>query len=283
MNIFVTGGTGFVGSHFVQQALVAGHRVLAQRRATSSKPRIPLLHPPEWIDNDLQEGEAAALKQADALVHFAAHTVNPPYDRVDSCLQWNLIATLSLFEQARLAGIKRFLVAGSCFEYGRSGERYEAIPTNAPLEPTNSYAVSKAAASIALIQWAEEHKVELEILRIFHVYGEGEAETRLWPMLRKAALAGDDLPMTLGAQIRDFMPVEGVARLFLERLTSQASPAERQTVFNLSGGHPCSIKDFAEHWWRAFAATGELRIGAIPYRDREVMRYVAGPRMLEVH
>lgn len=69
------------------------------------------------------------------LVHLAAHTGNVPYDTLTNCLRWNLMAVVALFEQARLDGIRRYVVAGSCFEYGKSGERYEEISTDALLEP----------------------------------------------------------------------------------------------------------------------------------------------------
>jgi nucleoside-diphosphate-sugar epimerase len=171
-------------------------------------------------------------------------------------------------------------VAGSCFEYGKSGERYTEIPTNAPLEPTNSYAASKAAASIALLQWAEEHKLSLEILRVFHVFGEGEPETRFWPSLQRAALAGEDFPMTAGEQIRDFLPVEEVAEAILSRATWVDNQYFKPNVYNLTSGKACSIRSFAEHWWRFWGANGQLLPGKVSYRDGEVMRYVAGPNHL---
>ena len=276
MNIALTGGTGFIGSHFLNQALTAGHTVWAIRRSPSSKTRIPIAQQPSWLDAQLDEVKAEELQGCEVLVHLAAHTGNVPYDSLANCLRWNLIAVLALFEQARLAGIRRFVVAGSCFEYGRSGERYAAIPTDAPLEPTNSYAASKAAASIALCQWAEEHQLQLEILRVFHVYGEGEAETRFWPSLRRAALAGEDFPMTEGQQIRDFMSVQTVAQIILERVSISDSCAPVVKVFNLSSGEPKSIRTFAESFWHNWSAKGQLIFGSLPYRDGEVMRYVPG-------
>ena len=282
MKIALTGGTGFIGSHFLNQALAAGHTVLSIRRSLTSKTRIPLDRQPDWLDRQLDEVSAEDLKGCDLLVHFAAHTANVPYDSLANCLRWNLMAVLTLFEQARLAGIQRFLVAGSCFEYGRSGERYSEIPTNAPLEPMNSYAASKAAASIALRQWAEEHQLSLEILRVFHVYGEGEAETRFWPMLRRAAWAGDNFLMTAGEQIRDFMAVEDVAHLFLERAILPAYFNQALKVFNLSSGNPSSIRSFAEYWWKFWNAKGKLLPGILPYRSHEVMRFVAGADLIEV-
>jgi nucleoside-diphosphate-sugar epimerase len=282
MKIFITGATGFIGSHVVNQALAAGHDVLALRRSPTSSPRIPLEQQPQWLNRSLDEVKAEDFKDCEVLVHLAAHTGNVPYDTLTNCLRWNLMAVVALFEQARLAGIRRYVVAGSCFEYGHSGERYESIPTDAPLEPTNSYAASKAAASIVLCQWAEEHGLSLDLLRVFHAYGEGEAESRLWPSLRRAALAGNDIPMTAGEQIRDFLPVEDVASTFLDKALEPACAGQSSRIYNLTSDHPCSLRSFAEHWWQVWRASGRLVFGAMPYRAGEVMRYIPGPELLPI-
>ena len=280
MKILLTGGSGFIGSHFLNQALAAGHKVRALRRSPISKPRIPILRQPEWLERQLDQVSVADLEGCDVVVHLAAHSVQYPIDTLANCLHWNLIAVLALFEQARLAGVQHFIVAGSCFEYGRSGERYDAIPTDAPLEPTNSYAASKAAASIALRQWAEQHQLSLEILRVFHVFGEGEAETRFWPSLRRAALAGEDFSMTGGEQIRDFLAVESVAATFLQRAIAENPERTRFKLFNLSSGDPCTLRVFAEHLWEQMGAKGRLLLGKVKYRPDEVMNYIAGPEIL---
>ncbi len=230
----------------------------------------------------LDEVTADDLKGCDVLVHLAAHTGNVPYDTLANCLRWNLMAVVALFEQARLAGIRRYVVAGSFFEYGHSGERYEAIPTDAPLEPTNTYAASKAAASIALCQWAEEHQLSLDLLRVFHVYGEGEAESRLWPTLRRAALAGEDVPMTAGEQIRDFLAVEGVAKTFLEQANKADDEKGTVRTFNLTSGDARSLRSFAERWWRIWNAQSRLQFGQLPYRHGEIMKYVPGSNLLVI-
>ena len=282
MKIALTGGTGFIGSHFLKQALAEGHNVLAIRRSSNSQPRIHLDQEPIWLDRQLDEVCSDDLEGCEVMVHLAAHTGNVPYDSLTNCLRWNLIAVLKLFEEARKAGIKRFIVAGSCFEYGRSGERYSEIPSDAPLEPTNSYAASKAAASIAFCQWAEEHQLYMEILRVFHVYGEGELESRFWPSLRRSALSGEDFSMTEGAQIRDFMLVDDVAQSFLRRSHPGERPLNHSKVINLSSGKPVSIREFAETWWKKWNARGSLHFGKVPYRRGEVMRYVPGANLLPI-
>lgn len=282
MNIALTGGTGFIGTHFLKLALADGHSVRAIRRTSESRPRIPISQQPDWLDRHIDQVTSEDLQGCDALVHLAAHTGNIPYDNLANCFYWNVSAVIALFEQARLAGIKRYIVAGSCFEYGASGERYDCIPTDAPLEPTNSYAASKSAASIALMQWAKEHKLHLEIIRVFHAYGDGELGTRLWPSLKRAAFGGLDFPMTKGEQVRDFIDVQQCAAIFLQRTTRLRQGNSRQLVFNMSSGNPQTILDFSRYWWNRWNATGDLLIGHLPYRKGEIMQYIPGPNILSL-
>ena len=283
MKIVVTGASGFIGSHFLQYTLSTGdHTVIAVRRNSLSQPRISLLKQPLWINRQLNEVEIDDFQGCDVLVHLATHTGNVPYDSLQNCIYWNCNAVLDLLETARIAGVKSFIIAGSCFEYGKSGNRYSYIPTDAPLEPSNSYATSKALASIAIRQWAEEHRVALEILRVFHVYGEGELFTRFWPSLRSAALEGRDFPMTNGEQLRDFQPVTSVARVFLDRALHVSSLVNHFNIFNLSSSSPLTIKDFAIQQWKLFDARGDLLFGKLPYRSSEVFSFLPGPNLLEL-
>jgi nucleoside-diphosphate-sugar epimerase len=272
--IFVTGGTGFIGSHFLRAAVAGGYDILALARSPESRPRIALERPPQWLSRPMHEVEASDLVGCDTLVHLAAHAVVPPHDSLENCLHWNLMVPLKLFHVAARAGVTRFVVAGTCFEYGRAGMRYEYIPPDAPLEPTGAYAASKAAASIAFGVFAAQVGVRLSIHRIFQVFGEGEAEGRLWPSLMSAALAGDDLPLTAGEQIRDFVPVEQVASQLLAACHDEAVERCQAKVTNIGTGRAQTVRAFAEHCWLQWKARGKLRFGELPYRAGEVMRYV---------
>ncbi|WP_168564679.1 NAD-dependent epimerase/dehydratase family protein [Crateriforma spongiae] len=274
MKLFVTGATGFIGSHLVNQAHAAGHEVIGLRRLPTSKPRITLAKQPTWIDSALDEVPESAFSGCDAVVHLAAHTANVPYDTLENCIRWNVLAPLTLFRTAISAGIDRFVVAGSCFEYGRSGERYEFIPPDAPLEPTHSYPASKAAASIAFSQLAIEENLRLSIHRIFQVFGEGEAESRLWPSLKRAAESGNDFPMTSGNQVRDFVSVTEVAKKIVDSVVRDDIAPGEPAIENVGSGNPCRLRDFAEEWWSRFGANGKLQFGALPSRPNEVTRYV---------
>lgn len=271
MKLFITGGTGFVGSHLLQQALAAGHQVLALRRP-ASQPCLKLDAEPTWLDGALDADWSAALQGVDALLHLASHTPNPPYAPLADCLYWNVVAALKLAEQARLAGVRRFIVAGSCFEYGPAAAQYERIPTDAPLRPSLSYPTSKAAASLAFGGFARETGIALQILRIFQVYGEGEQAGRLWPSLKRAALAGEDFAMTAGEQQRDFIEVGEVAKAFLAALAADDVQPGAPRVRHVASGRAQTLRGFAEFWWAHWGATGRLLPGAVPYRTGEMMR-----------
>jgi len=273
MKIFVTGGTGFIGSHFINEAINDSHELICLRRA-GSQPRIPLKRDPVWVEGSLENNLQSELKGCDLLLHLAAHSTNVPYDTIENCLYWNLTASLQLLQQAKVAGISQYVVTGTGFEYGLSGEAYEFIPIDAPLKPTMSYPASKAAASIVLQQWAIENKLKLKYLRIFQVFGNGEDENRLWPSLKKAALAGEDFYLTPGEQMRDFTPVTEVAKQLVDNLSfSDVTPGE-PILKNIGTDKPQSIGEFAEFWWKKWGAAGKLHFGAKPYRENEVMRFV---------
>ena len=273
MKIFVTGGNGFIGSHVVKKALSSGHEIVALRR-TNNLAKIDLPYQPTWIKGTLESDLRQALDGCEAIIHLAAYGVNPNFDSWQEAYRWNVSASFSFWEQAKQMGVKRFVIAGSCSEYGRSAERYEYVPCDAPLAPVNAYGASKAAASIAAMAFARANELELAVLRPFHIFGEGESQERLWPSLKKAALAGEDFPMTLGEQIRDFTPVEFASEIFVHYASEAIIPHGEPVINNLGTGRPMSLKSFAEKQWKKLGATGRLKRGQIPYRKNEVMRYV---------
>jgi len=273
MKIFVTGSNGFIGSHVVKKALNYGHEIVGLRRSNNLA-KIDLPHQPIWVEGTLEADMRQGLEGCDAIIHLAAYGVNPKFDSWQEAFRWNVSAGIHLLAQAKLVGVKRIVIAGSCSEYGRSAERYEHVPCDAPLEPVNAYGASKAAATLAAMAFARENDLELVVLRPFHIYGEGESQERLWPSLKKAALAGEDFPMTFGEQIRDFTPVEFAAEKFIYYATEAIIPKGEPKIHNLGTGRSMSLNSFAEKQWKKFGATGKLKLGEIPYRKNEVMRYV---------
>ena len=275
MRIFLTGGTGFIGSHLLNCLLKNNEDITALKRTENSKTKILLNKEPKWVINSLENLNHEILYHQDLLVHLAAHSAQPPYDNIQNCIQKNLIEPLALFEKAYQSGIRRFLVAGSCFEYGLSANSYDFIPPDAPLYPIDTYPSSKALASIAFIQWAVQKKVSLSIQRLFYVFGEGEKEDRFYPSIKKAAKNGFDFEMTKGEQIRDIAEVNLIAKIIHNECTRIVKTKKYDIrIKNIGSGNNLSLRDFATKIWERHNAKGKLKIGSLPYREKEIMRFV---------
>ena len=181
---------------------------------------------------------------------------------------------MQLFEQALKAKVRRIIVCGSCAEYGSSGFRYDYIPVDAPLEPTDAYAASKAAACIGITALCKKEKFELIYFRLFSAFGEGQYENNLWTSLKKAAKENEDYAMTPGEQIRDFIPVNKVAEWFIKAVETKKISSGNPVILNLASGNSQTVREFSEYWWKHWNAKGRLKIGSLSYRPHEVMRYV---------
>jgi nucleoside-diphosphate-sugar epimerase len=275
MRVFLTGGTGFIGSYVLKKLLEEGHEVVAHRRNEFSKPKIKISNDINWLTKSIREILPEDFCGIDILVHLASHSVQYPYDVLANNILYNVIEPLELLGKAVEGGVRNFVIAGSCFEYGTAGERYDFIPADAPLEPTNDYATSKAMSFLAFKQFALNHKINLSYQRIFQAFGEGQPETRLWPSLKTASIQNRSVDLTLGEQVRDFVPVEEVAESLI-KASLKIIGFENQGIIveNIGSGRAQSIRQFVEYWWNMWGSKGQLKFGTIPYRDNEVMRFV---------
>lgn len=280
MRILLTGGTGFIGSHLIGELLQAGHQVVAVRRS-GSEPVIPLAQQPIWIERSLLQLTAHDLAPVEVVIHLASAGVSPQQASWQELELTNVAAGLHLIQLSHQAGVRRFVAAGTCFEYGSEADVWDRIPPWAPLRPTTPYGASKAAGFLMLHAFAAAHPIELFYGRIFTAYGEGQFSSNLWPSLCQAALAGDDFPMTKGDQIRDFIPVAVVARHLRIGAERHDLQLAHPMVVNIGSGNGMSAVDFVRQQWQRLGGTGSLKPGAIPSRVGQIARVVADPILLD--
>jgi len=274
MRLFLTGGTGFIGSYVLRATLASGHQVRALRRSSTARPVIDLPFEPEWITGTLQTLDPSQMVGVDAVIHLASAGVSPKQASWVELVEANVVGSLRVLEIGELAGIRRFAMAGTCHEYGATADRYEKIPPNAALEPLNSYGASKAAAFQLLRAFALERGLELFYGRIFSAYADGQYEKNFWPSLRKAALAGEDFLMSSGQQVSDFVPAEVVAEYFIEACSRPDIKAGNPLVVNIGSGTASTLLSFAQQQWRNFEARGNLLPNHLLDRPSQIRRYV---------
>jgi len=275
MQIFVTGGTGFIGSHFLEAAMSAGHKIVALRRSHRSLPILTLSSEPLWIQKDLHDLVPEDISGCDAVVHLATGGVSPKECTWEELVQINVVGSAHLISTARAAGVMGFVTAGTCHEYGQTASLYDAIPPNAPLEPLGLYAGSKASSFSIMSSYARVHRMHFFYGRIFYAYGEGQHRRNFWPSLKAAALRGEDFPMTDGAQILDFIPVKNVAYRLLKECEKIGPNSHAVYVDNIGSGSAQTLLAFAMSEWKRLGATGKLIPGAIERRRNESHRCVA--------
>src|SRR5262245_55558044 len=174
MNILVTGGAGFIGSHLAEALVRKGHRVRVLDDFSSGRSQnlAAVSGEVEVIEGDCADPPAAAraVKGVEVIYHEAAmpsvaRSVSEPVEAHRA----NATGTLTLLEAARQAGVRRVLYAGSSSVYGDLPglPKRETMPTR-PLSP---YGVDKLIGEHYLRIYAHLHGMQTLTLRYFNVFG----------------------------------------------------------------------------------------------------------------
>jgi nucleoside-diphosphate-sugar epimerase len=165
------------------------------------------------------------------------------------------------------AGVRLALFFGSSIEYGN--QRPPFVETQPP-QCSSPYAWGKIAAFHGVTEILSMRRIPGCWARPFLTFGPGPMHSQLIPSLIRGCLAGRTVPLTDGAQTRDFVFVEDLCEMVLRILHRPEAAAGE--VINLASGVPRSIRSVAE-LIRRLAGRGDLAFGALPYRAHEPMAF----------
>lgn len=326
--VLVTGGAGFIGRHVVRALVQRGHRVrvldslIEQVHGTRGR-AIP--GEAEFVNGDVRDRHvlARALTNVDSVIHLAAEVgVGQSMYAIERYVSTNDLGSAALFEELIDRQIRRVVVASSMSIYGeglyrtRSGDvvqdavragrsadgHWDPVDAEgAPLAPMPTpewkspslqsvYALTKFVQERMTLVWARAYGVEGVALRLFNVFGPGQALSN--PYTGVLAIFGSRLlngerPMVFedGEQRRDFVHVEDVAEAFCLALERPGIAGE---VFNVGSGQDITINEVARQLAEAMGrpelepeVTGKVRTGDIRHcfadvtRAREVLGFEA--------
>jgi len=276
--VSVSGSNGFIGSNLVRALLQCQAKVRCLVRDDSKLPRLQeVAGDIEIIKADLSVDDEASwrkvIKGSDIIFHLGAAGVQsrPKLDGKD-LIKINTTGSLALLYACNgFATVKRFVAAGSCFEYGNNNKK--KLTETDTLQPADVYGASKAAFSLLAPVVGRELGKEVIILRLFHAYGPYESESRLIPSLIKKALKNESIAMTKGEQVRDFVYIEDVVDAFL-RAGCVNMNETKQKILNIGSGQEASVKEAVHLVKELIPTTGEFKLGALPYRHQEMLRLV---------
>ena len=287
--ILITGGAGYIGSHVVKELLRQGHQpIVYDNLQTGHREAVKETL---FIEGDLADQERLRETfrsyQIDAVMHFAAdslvgESVRDPKKYFNN----NVMNSLHLIEILEEYNIKLFVFSSSAAVYGDPGK--VPIPEDHSCIPTNPYGETKWIFEKVLQNFQDLGKLNFISLRYFNAAGadpEGELgedhspETHLIPLVLKAALNGDSVPIygtdyhtPDGTCIRDYIHVTDLAQAHILALNK----LEREGVsriYNLGNGNGYSVREVIETAKRVTAK----KIASIesPRRSGDPSRLVA--------
>lgn len=280
--VLLTGATGLVGRAMLRALVGVGARITALLRkdARLDAPLAALLEHSErvtvsgWAPTEVRE--AMRGRAFDLVVHLGAYGVKPAEQDALAMVEGNVGVTAALLEALAAAPPRRFLFAGSSAQY-RPLPAPARLDEEAVQQPLNLYGECKRAAEQVGALLARQLSIPFVALRLFGVYGPGEAPHRMLPYLARTLAAGRTPELTAGAQMRDWIYVDDVAEGLCAALAAPLS----QSAYNLCSGVGVSVREVARLAGAALhQPESALGLGTRPYRADEPMWIVGDPTRL---
>jgi UDP-glucose 4-epimerase len=287
MNVLVTGGAGFIGSHLTEGILAAGHRVVVvDNESTGKRENVP--HGAAYFRGDvakLEDLENAFQSGLDAVCHIAGQvSIIRSFTDPVADLRTNTQGTVNVLQLCLKYKVPRLIYASSMTNYGET--EVLPIPETHPCAPTSYYGITKYAAE-RYVQ-ATGSRADLDFafhvtsLRMYNVYGSRQALDNpyqgvlgifLGNLLRREPITifGD------GEQSRDFIYISDVVGAWVNALDNEGSFGR---VFNIGSGRRLTINQVADCVLQAFGESRSTwKVCYLPARPGEQRHVEADIRL----
>jgi dTDP-glucose 4,6-dehydratase len=251
MRFLVTGGAGFIGSHFVRRLLLESATtectaltvVDKLTYAGSLTSLTPVARDPryEFVHGDICDADLMreVMPGHDVVVHFAAEShVDRSIESAAPFVTTNVLGTQVLLDAARSSGIERFLHVSTDEVYGSidTGSWTEA----SPVAPNSSYAASKAASDFLALACHRTHGLDVVVTRCSNNYGPYQFPEKVIPLFVTNLLDGGTVPLYGdGGNVRDWLHVDDHCRGIMLALRG----GRAGEVYHIGGGTELTNKE----------------------------------------
>ncbi|MFI6027762.1 dTDP-glucose 4,6-dehydratase [Amycolatopsis magusensis] len=275
MRVLVTGGAGFIGSHYVRQALTGAYPSLAEAEvvvldkltyAGTETNLAPVAADPRlrFVRGDICDAELVAglVKGVDLLVHFAAEShVDRSIDGSADFVLTNVLGTQTLLQAALNAGVGKFVHVSTDEVYGSIEEG--SWTEDHILEPNSPYSASKASSDLLARSFHRTHGMPVCITRCSNNYGPYQFPEKVIPLFVTNLLDGGKVPLYGdGLNVRDWLHVDDHCH-GIQLVADGGRPGE---IYNIGGGTELTNRELTE---RLLAAVGAGWDRVEPVTDRK--------------
>jgi dTDP-glucose 4,6-dehydratase len=281
MKILVTGGAGFIGSHFVRTLLTGGYKALphsgvvvldkltyagnlANLDPVRDNPRL------SFVEGDILDLRLVdeLLPEVDAIVHFAAEShVDRSIRGASDFVMTNVVGTQTLLDASLRHGLERFVHVSTDEVYGSIEQG--SWPETHPLGPNSPYSASKASSDLIARSYAHTHGLDVVITRCSNNYGPYQFPEKVIPLFVTNLIDGLRVPLYGdGLNVRDWLHVDDHCRgiaLVLEK-------GRAGEIYNIGGGTEMSNRVLTERLLAACGADWD-RVDLVEDRKGHDRRY----------
>ncbi len=271
-NIFVTGGSGFIGSALIKNLINSGYKVNC---LDLKRPDYPSSKNFKFFKGNINDKKLVkkAISNCKVIIHLAASLGVQHTDRnIIECLDLNIYGTRILLEIAQEIKVDKFIFVSSSEVYGEQTKF--PINENSELKNKSIYATSKIVAEQYVRGFYQKFKLKFNIVRFFNVYGPGQKENFVMSKFKKQVTSNK--PLTVfgnGNQIRSFCNVSDAT----EGLIQVLEKGKKNETYNIGNNNePISIYDLAQRFVKM--SNTNIKTKKIPYeksdrsKDREIFK-----------
>ena len=267
MKVFITGASGFIGSHLTKSLIQTGHDVMVLATPRDNLWRIqdtlPNLNVVRGTIQNVQKVEKELHAwQPQACIHLAWYAKPGKYLDAQENIT-SLQGSLKLLKILINCGCEQFVGAGTCAEYEMIPR---ALVETDKTKPETLYAATKLSFQLTGEQIAAQCGLKFAWGRIFQLYGPQEDLNRLIPSAIHSIQKNRMFLASLGEQIRDYLHVTDVASAFSTLLENKATG-----IFNICSSQPITIRSILDTISKLLEQPGLVAYGALPYRQWEPM------------
>jgi nucleoside-diphosphate-sugar epimerase len=269
--ILIVGGTGFIGTHIVKEALIRGlqvtiisknHRALSDRIKDVKYLQVDISNQ-DNLYNQLKD------KTFQYVINLGGYVDHSNYSSGgDIVFNVHFNGTKSLINCINKDVLKSFIQIGSSDEYGANDAPQIESQREFPISP---YSLAKTSSTHFLQMLYRTEQLPVVILRPFLVYGPGQGMERFIPQVIKGCIQGKKFPISEGRQLRDFCFIDDFVISVFSSIDNTKAFGE---VINIASGKPISIKNVVNKI-QNIITIGSPQFGYTSYRAGENMELFA--------